>query len=81
MERSEIADVKGEKGPAVGRREGQLFLVQGRVFAGFLRRQDIITAAAQVHSQPGHDVPVEVQADEEPFKAGRIGHGLALPER
>jgi hypothetical protein len=47
-----------------------LFFVGSGVFAGFFSRQDIVTAAAQIDGQPGHDVAVEVQADEEPLRAG-----------
>ena len=50
--------------------KGELFLVGSGVFAGFLGRQDVVTATAQIDGQPGHDMAVEVQADEERFKAG-----------
>jgi hypothetical protein len=70
VQRGKIADVEGEDLPAFGRRKGELLLVGGRVLAGLLRRQDVVTSAAPIDGQPGHDVPVELQADEKGFKAG-----------
>jgi hypothetical protein len=70
MQRSEIADVEGEDGSVFGRGKDKLLLVGSRVFAGLLGGQDVITAAAQFDGQPGHDVAVEVQANEERFKVG-----------
>ena len=77
----EIADVEGEDGPVCGRGEGELLLVSSGVLPGLLGRQHVVPAATQIDGQPGHDVAVEIQADEERFKAGGIGHGPALPER
>ncbi len=70
MEGSEIADIEGDDGSVFGRGKGELFLVRSGVLPGFLGRHDIETAAAQIDGQPGHDVTVEVQADEKRFKAG-----------
>ena len=69
VEGSEIADVEGEDGPVFGRGEGELFLVGRGIVPGLLGRQDVVTAAAQIDDQPGHNVAIEVQADEERFKA------------
>jgi hypothetical protein len=69
VERSEIADVEGEDGPVFGRGKGEQVLVGSGVFPGLLGRQDVVAAAAQIDGQPGHDVAVEVQADEERLKA------------
>ncbi len=69
VERSEIADVEGEDDPVFSRGKGQLFLIEGCIFASFFRRQDIIIASAQIDGQSGHDMAVEVQADEKSFKA------------
>jgi len=68
VEGSEIADVEGEETPVLGRGKGELFLVGGRVVADFFGPHDIKAPAAQIDGQPGHDVAVEVQADEERFK-------------
>jgi hypothetical protein len=40
------------------------------VFPGFLGGKHVLTPAAQINGQPGHDVAVEIEADEERFKAG-----------
>ena len=69
MQRSEIADVEGEDGPALRGGKSELLLVGGRVFAGFFGRQDVETAAAQIDGQPGHDVAVKVEPNEESLKA------------
>ena len=78
---SEIADVEGEDSAAFGCGKGELFLVDSGVFPGLLGGQDVVPAATQIDGQPGHDVAVEVQANEERLKAGGIGHGPALPGR
>ena len=64
VERSEIANVETEDGAAFVRGEDELFLVRGGVFACLLSGQDIETTGAQIDSQPGHDMAVEIETQE-----------------
>lgn len=79
MQGSEIADFIREYRPVFGRCKGELVLVGGCILPGFLRREDIVTAATQIRGQAGHDMAVKIQANEEPFKARVVGHAPALP--
>jgi hypothetical protein len=60
----------------------QLQAAQSRLDqTGFFGPQHVETTAAQVNGQSGHDMAIQVQPNEERFKAGGIGHGPALPRR
>ena len=64
MKWREIANVETEDGAALVRGEGELFLVRGSIFAGFFGGEDVESTPAQVDSEAGHDMAVEVETNE-----------------
>src|SRR5713101_3925408 len=70
MEQGEIANVEGDNGPAFRGGKGKLFLIGRSILPGRLRRQNIITAVVQVGRKADCNMAIEVEANEEGFKAG-----------
>jgi len=52
------------------RGKSELFLVGSRVLSRFFGSEDIETLGPEIDSQAGHNVAIEVQPNEECFKAG-----------
>jgi len=70
VERREIANIESEDGSILRGGEEELFLVGGGILAGFLGCQNVVATPAQINCEPGHDMAVEIEANEERFKAG-----------
>ena len=50
--------------------EGELLCIGDRVLARFFGPQNIVAAISQIGGQSGHDVAIEVEPNEQRFKAG-----------
>ena len=67
---SEVTNVEGKNSSTFRRGEGELFFVGRRIVVGFFGPDNVVTAAAQVHGQPGHDMAVEVEPNVQRLNAG-----------
>jgi hypothetical protein len=81
VERSKIANVECEKRAVLPSCKRELVFIRGGVVTGLFGPQDVESTAAQLNSQTRHDMTIEVQPNEERFRAGGIGHWPALPRR